>query len=246
MEALPLEFGRFIDDADSVPDAEHLFRLLSVFSRAAKFPWVAYHPILSCDTGSDPELSWQREFVNYPDGWRERYFQAGYDAIDPIIKKSRKHVAPFRWRDPCSDSGVSQVERRFFDDAAAFGLMTGVSVPLHGPGAKLAIVSFTRPYDKIIASRTVNYFHTAALFFHIKAEIFNRSNLTNQIPDLSRREKECILWVARGKSSWDIGRILGVSKNTVDFHVKNVMRKLDSSSRTAAAIKAMSFGIIDL
>lgn len=66
-----------------------------------------------------------------------------------------------------------------------------------------------------------------------------------EIPDLSTRERECILWTARGKSSWEIGKILSISENTVNFHVKNVMRKLGTGSRTVAAIKAISYGIIE-
>ncbi|WP_352463345.1 helix-turn-helix transcriptional regulator [Mesorhizobium sp. M0062] len=65
-------------------------------------------------------------------------------------------------------------------------------------------------------------------------------------PTLSLREKECILWTAQGKSSWEIGVILGISKYTVDFHIKNVMRKFNATSRTAAAIKAVHCGTIEL
>ncbi|WP_436798321.1 response regulator transcription factor [Mesorhizobium ventifaucium] len=54
------------------------------------------------------------------------------------------------------------------------------------------------------------------------------------------------MWTAKGKSSWEIGQILGISVNTVNFHVKNVMRKLDTCSRITAAIKALQLGIIDL
>lgn len=67
-----------------------------------------------------------------------------------------------------------------------------------------------------------------------------------EIPTLSPREKECILWTAKGKSSWEIGQIIGISVNTVNFHIKNVMRKTDTVSRTTAAIKALQFGIIEL
>ncbi|RWN91764.1 MAG: helix-turn-helix transcriptional regulator [Mesorhizobium sp.] len=69
---------------------------------------------------------------------------------------------------------------------------------------------------------------------------------TEETPPLSPREKECILWTAKGKSSWEIGQIIGISANTVNFHIKNVMRKLDTCSRTTAAIKAMKLGIIEL
>ncbi|RVD44685.1 MAG: LuxR family transcriptional regulator [Mesorhizobium sp.] len=63
-------------------------------------------------------------------------------------------------------------------------------------------------------------------------------------PGLSVREKECISWVARGKSSWEIGQIMNISENTVNFHIKNAMRKFNVSSRTVAAIIAINIGII--
>ncbi|WP_247404934.1 MULTISPECIES: helix-turn-helix transcriptional regulator [unclassified Bradyrhizobium] len=51
---------------------------------------------------------------------------------------------------------------------------------------------------------------------------------------LSKREKDCLRWVEEGKSSWEIGVILRVSENTVNFHLKNAMRKLER--RTAVPI----------
>ncbi|WP_202330510.1 helix-turn-helix transcriptional regulator [Mesorhizobium sp. L-8-3] len=43
-----------------------------------------------------------------------------------------------------------------------------------------------------------------------------------------------------------MGQILGISENTVNFHIKNVMRKMDTTSKTTAAIKALTLGIIEL
>lgn len=82
--------------------------------------------------------------------------------------------------------------------------------------------------------------------FHLSVAKFANPSELEKAPNLSPREKECILWVSRGKSSWDIGIILGISKNTVNFHIKNVMRKLDVASRTVAAMKAVGLGIIEL
>jgi len=45
------------------------------------------------------------------------------------------------------------------------------------------------------------------------------------VPDqLSAREQSCLSWTARGKSSWEIGRILSISENTVIYHIKNAMK----------------------
>ncbi|AWO88990.1 MULTISPECIES: response regulator transcription factor [Bradyrhizobium] len=62
---------------------------------------------------------------------------------------------------------------------------------------------------------------------------------------LSERERQCLRWVEKGKSSWAIAVILGVSENTVNFHVKNAMRKLETTSRTQCVVKARRLGLLD-
>ncbi len=62
---------------------------------------------------------------------------------------------------------------------------------------------------------------------------------------LSEPEKACLEWAARGKSSWEIGKILKISENTVVFRIRNAMRKLGSNSRMLAATKAIQLGLIE-
>ena len=62
---------------------------------------------------------------------------------------------------------------------------------------------------------------------------------------LSHREIECLTWTAKGKSSWDIAMILEISQNTVNFHMKNAMKKLGTNNRIVAVVKAVRFGLID-
>ncbi|APG14876.1 helix-turn-helix transcriptional regulator [Bradyrhizobium japonicum] len=61
---------------------------------------------------------------------------------------------------------------------------------------------------------------------------------------LSERERQCLRWVEKGKSSWSIGVILKVSENTVNFHIKNAMRKLETSTRTQCVVKARCLRLI--
>src|SRR3977135_1214439 len=62
---------------------------------------------------------------------------------------------------------------------------------------------------------------------------------------LTRRELEVLTWVAGGKSAWEIGEILQITKRTVDEHVKNIVRKLGAANRTQAAAMAVRDRIID-
>ena len=68
--------------------------------------------------------------------------------------------------------------------------------------------------------------------------------IRKDIPALTNREKEVLKWLKEGKRSWDISRILHISKNTVDFHIKNLFRKLDVFNRTQAVSEAFRRGII--
>ena len=63
--------------------------------------------------------------------------------------------------------------------------------------------------------------------------------------DLNEREVETLTWAARGKTSAEIAKILGLTKRTVDFHIDNARIKLGAANRIQAAIKAASGNLID-
>lgn len=70
--------------------------------------------------------------------------------------------------------------------------------------------------------------------------LYNRLNgldgpMPERGPELSGREGACLIWAATGKSDWAIGRILGISGKTVNFHVENAKRKLAVSTRIQTA-----------
>jgi LuxR family quorum sensing-dependent transcriptional regulator len=65
-------------------------------------------------------------------------------------------------------------------------------------------------------------------------------------PKLTARESEVLRWVANGKSAWEIGEILNITKRTVDEHVRGGVQKLGAANRTHAVAIALCDGIIKL
>ncbi len=61
---------------------------------------------------------------------------------------------------------------------------------------------------------------------------------TKALQPLSPREREVLKWLKCGKTSWAISLILRISERTVNYHVNNIMRKLDVSSRIQAVSEA--------
>lgn len=64
------------------------------------------------------------------------------------------------------------------------------------------------------------------------------------IPQLTKREVECLGWAAQGKTAWEISQILKISEATVSFHIENAKKKLDAKTLPQAVAIGISLGII--
>lgn len=63
--------------------------------------------------------------------------------------------------------------------------------------------------------------------------------------NLTQREVECINLVRLGKTSSQIGDILGVSERTAIFHITNAVQKIGAKNRRDAVEKAVSLGLLN-
>jgi DNA-binding NarL/FixJ family response regulator len=61
---------------------------------------------------------------------------------------------------------------------------------------------------------------------------------------LSEREREILVWMARGLSNRDLASKLFVSETTVKTHVSSVLSKLGLSSRVQAVVVAYEAGVV--
>lgn len=61
---------------------------------------------------------------------------------------------------------------------------------------------------------------------------------------LTTRQIECLSWVREGKSSADIGVILGLSRHTVDEHITAACDRLGVRTRTQAVAEALARGLL--
>ena len=61
---------------------------------------------------------------------------------------------------------------------------------------------------------------------------------------LSKRETECIRWTAEGKTSYEIGIILGLSENTINNYIASVTKKMGAVNRSHMISLAFRSGII--
>jgi|GEM_PF-952084 len=65
------------------------------------------------------------------------------------------------------------------------------------------------------------------------------------ISPITRKEYEVLKWLKEGKTSWEISMILNIGESTVNFHVTNIMRKLNATKRTQAVAVAIQNKLIE-
>jgi two-component system NarL family response regulator len=63
-------------------------------------------------------------------------------------------------------------------------------------------------------------------------------------PELSKRERQVLEYLANGRSNKEIGAFLYVSELTVKGHVRSILEKLDAKGRSEAIAIALKRGLI--
>jgi len=63
--------------------------------------------------------------------------------------------------------------------------------------------------------------------------------------NLTDRERECVHWTAVGKSSSEVGIILGISENTVNHHLASAAHKLGTVNKAHTVAISIREGLLD-
>lgn len=181
--------------------------------------------------------------ISYPDEWLDLYIRRKYHQIDPIAQENFSKFELQYWADTYK---LKDPPKSFLYLAEDFGLRKGYTHGLTSPQRKEGSL-FSLSGDSIehctrtefILKHIVPHLHQAlsrTLGQHVREHKIT----------LSPREKEVLNWIKQGKSSWDISVILGISENTVKFHIMSILKKLDVVGRTQAVAVAIKLGLIDI
>jgi LuxR family quorum-sensing transcriptional regulator LasR len=183
---------------------------------------------------------------NYPQEWRAEYDKQHMHSVDPTVTHCLASAVPIIWQ-PSTFSGNAQHE--FYEQACGYGLRSGITFPLHGTKGEFGVMSFVAD-DTQHATANHHLAELASLSLvrdyalESSRKFLTRGQPAVPLVKLSGRELECLQWVAAGKSSWEVSRILGRSEATINFHMANIMRKFDVQTRQQAVVKAIKAGLL--
>ena len=170
--------------------------------------------------------------ISYSTEWTAIYRSQNFIAIDPVFNSGK--IGLLYWKDIYKEIPP---DPEFSSQAQSFGLGNGFS----------HIISTQRIFGllSIAGDDLVNSPRSRAILNnlapHLHQLVFNLAHKKEKscLARLTPREREVLLWTMEGKSNWEISVVLGISQESVKWHMANILRKLNASNRTHAVAIAL-------
>ncbi|MDN5005505.1 LuxR family transcriptional regulator [Bradyrhizobium sp. GCM10027634] len=232
-------FQRFIDLLSSAEDAGSFSDAMAITATALDLSCFAYLA-LPYQPDKQPLV-----ISTYPANWVAHYLRNHYERFDPIVTQALQNPEPFRWGADISTRDVSSVQQELLNEASQFGIRFGFTVPIHdgrGPTAALTFaVDQRRPQFENCINSHARVLQLIAMYFHahVRRKLSGNRRIDCALL-LSPRELECLEWAAQGKSAWEIGCILGISRHTVSSYLDNAKEKLGVRTIVQAATRLVA------
>jgi LuxR family quorum-sensing system transcriptional regulator CciR len=253
LETLPALFGEtrgqgmfdrvntFVSDVRDIESEGDLVAALDEITRELGFRYFALTS--HTDVRSN---SWAIRLHNYPDGWAEWFDAQQLGSTDPVHRASHLTSVGFAWSKLPEMIPLTRRDLQILAAARSTGIGDGFTVPAHVPGEVHGSCSFATEAGNHLPCDHLPLLQLVGAFAFEAARRVRRMREPNAVPAprLTDRQRECVVWAARGKSDWEIAKILGVSHQTVIQHLKQARERYGVAKRTVLAVHALFDGTI--
>jgi DNA-binding CsgD family transcriptional regulator len=197
------------------------------------FPYLIYAPIRGHAHASQ---NWTA--TTYPEEWQDRYIKKNHLPKNPVRHHALRSRKPFLWSE--LERSLPAHERDIFHDCRASGMVNGIVIPIHGPEGQTISVGFACDDADAIRVDVIPMLHWLGFRLYHAEDGFDVTPCTR----LTAREKELMQLLIDGMDNERIADHMHISINSVEWHLKNIFRKLNVANRTSAAIKAYKLALI--
>lgn len=195
------------------------------------------------DFGAEPNTGIRLH--NYPTDWEAWFDERALGRFDPVHRASHVTNTGFSWSHVPGMIRLTAGDREVLSAARRAGIGDGYTVPAHVPGEYNGSCSFAVrdsehfPIDKALLAQLIG-----GLAFEAARRIAQPRRVPQPTMPMTDRQRDCVLWAARGKTDWEISRILGVSQETVIQHLKHARERYGVQKRAHLAVMALFDGSI--
>lgn len=189
--------------------------------------------------------SLQFVLTNYPQDWLRIYDHFGYIRLDPVAAKILTNINPFAWDElPVVGSKL----KTFWNRAARFGLRHGYTVPVHGPRGQHAAFALSGTDGPLPVEKRKERFERAWSFtIDLALEVFGTylQEDASIVKPLLPKQRAALSLIARGYCIREISELLCLHARTVEYHLREALKRLGATTREQAIVRALLNGDIE-
>jgi LuxR family quorum-sensing system transcriptional regulator CciR len=185
--------------------------------------------------------------TNYASDWIEQSLEKRFFTDDPVHAASARMVRPFLWEEIPGCLDMTDPQRDIIARARRYGLVEGLTIPVHQPGEYNGTCSFAARSFENIHPHNFALAQMAATFAFECARRLMRvidGMAPEAVPHLTERQRESVILVARGKTDAEIGALMRISKTTAHDHVEAGRRAYGNAQRAYMVLRALYDGNI--
>ncbi len=183
---------------------------------------------------------------NYPTEWRSIYFKQKFEAIDPIVKRAKSVKRVFTWNGEEERRRLSKEERAFFDQAADFGIRSGITIPIRAANGSTSMFTLASDKSSIDLERDIDPVAAAAAIgqLHTRMSLLPIMPIAQHPAWLDPKEAAYLNWIAVGKRMEEIADLEGVKYNSVKSKLEETRKRLDIHTMPHLVALAIRAGLI--
>lgn len=181
---------------------------------------------------------------NYPDEWAKVYVGFDLGGADPVRRASERSLTGFTWDQLAEFITLTRGDHKMLSVGRENGVGDGYSVPRHLPGEASGCCSFVVRPEKSLPADMLYIAEIVGAVALARARSIAGATPPKSRPVLSERQRECVLWTARGKTAGEIAAILGIREVTVIQHLKVARERYDVHNRQILILCALFDGLI--
>lgn len=174
-------------------------------------------------------------FNTWPADWIALYKQADLFRRDPIVAHAARTHLPFLWSECDTVFRTYPGGAETIALAASYGWREVLSVPIHVPGRCQGLVTMATKRPVAVTPSRRQWLAALARAVHDRCRATPGFGL--RLPEavaLTPRQLACLPAVAKGMTDKEIGRELGLSPATAQYHIENAKRALRAGTRAEA------------
>ena len=238
-----LPVTQFIDLIAGVGSTEDLTAVMVQICAQLGFQYFALTQHIDIARAAGPAI----HVHNYPARWADYYHRNALGVSDPVHRASHKTSVGFRWSRMPEMIPLTAADRRILALGREQGIGDGFTVPANVPGEARGSCSFANEAGRPLPDVMLPMAQLAGAFAFESARRLlcpDRFPPPETQPVLTDRQRDCLLWAARGKTDSEIGQILSLSEETVARHIKQACERYDVYKRSSLMIRALFDGTL--